>query len=129
MDRSLATSADKRSAAYESIFGRPPASHHQYPRPPPGPTASSSASMYSHAGPAYPSYPPDYNQSQGQGYYYPQQQQQAQHYNPQNYTSSTVALPNPQHYGGMNQTFAGPAAASAQQPQPQPSAFVFSPFF
>ncbi|EAT91511.2 hypothetical protein SNOG_00016 [Parastagonospora nodorum SN15] len=56
------------------------------------------------------------------GYTYPaQQQQQQQQYNPQNYGSSTVALPNPQHYGGINRTFAAPAPASAA-PQPlQPS--------
>ncbi|KAH5556162.1 hypothetical protein HBI26_222930 [Parastagonospora nodorum] len=55
------------------------------------------------------------------GYTYPAQQQQ---YNPQNYGSSTVALPNPQHYGGINRTFAAPAPASAA-PQPyNPAAYV-----
>jgi hypothetical protein len=42
---------------------------------------------------------------------YQLQQQQQQQYNPQNYTSPVTALPNPQHYGGVNRTFA---------PQPQP---------
>jgi hypothetical protein len=48
----------------------------------------------------------------GSGYpsYQSQSQQQPQ-YNPQNYGSSVTALPNPQHYGGVNRTFA---------PQPQP---------
>jgi hypothetical protein len=44
--------------------------------------------------------------------YPPQQQQQQpqQQYNPQNYGTTTVALPNPQHYGGINRTFVAPAA-------------------
>lgn len=68
MDRPAGTSADKRSAAYESIFGRPSAAHHQYPRPPPS---------------ASPNYAQGYQQppqldyaSQPQAYYYPQPQQQ-----------------------------------------------------
>ncbi|KAF3045191.1 hypothetical protein E8E12_010547 [Didymella heteroderae] len=43
------------------------------------------------------------------GYQSPQQQ-----YNPQNYNAPAVALPNPQHYGGVNRTFAAPA--SSHQP-------------
>lgn len=43
------------------------------------------------------------------GYQSPQQQ-----YNPQNYNAPAVALPNPQHYGGINRTFAAPA--SSHQP-------------
>lgn len=35
MDRQGGAPNDKRNAAYESIFGRPSAAHHQYPRPPP----------------------------------------------------------------------------------------------
>ena len=42
------------------------------------------------------------------GYQSPQQQ-----YNPQNYNAPAVALPNPQHYGGMNRTFAAPASSHA----------------
>jgi hypothetical protein len=40
------------------------------------------------------------------GYQSPQQQ-----YNPQNYNAPAVALPNPQHYGGVSRTFAAPAAS------------------
>lgn len=63
------------------------------------------------------------------GYSY-QQQPPAQQYNPQNYGSSsastTVALPNPQHYGGVNRTFASPASPAAA-PQPyNPAAYADS---
>lgn len=63
--------------------------------------------------------------SSGYGYP-PQQQQQQQQYNPQNYGSaaSTVALPNPTHYGGVNRTFAAPAS-SAPQPY-NPAAYADS---
>ncbi|OAL43693.1 hypothetical protein IQ07DRAFT_551712 [Pyrenochaeta sp. DS3sAY3a] len=50
-----------------------------------------------------------YNTTYG---YPPQSQQQ---YNPQNYNSQPVALPNPTQYGGVNRTFA-PTAASQHQP-------------
>ncbi|KAF1919400.1 CNH domain-containing protein [Ampelomyces quisqualis] len=49
------------------------------------------------------------------GYSYQPQQQQ---YNPQNYESSAVALPNPQHYGGVNRTFAAPASSGPQPYNP-----------
>jgi hypothetical protein len=48
------------------------------------------------------------------GYQSPPPQQQQQQYNPQNYNAPAVALPNPQHYGGVNRTFAAPA--SSHQP-------------
>jgi hypothetical protein len=51
------------------------------------------------------------------GYTYPPQQQQQQ-YNPQNYGSSAVALPNPQHYGGVNRTFAAPTSSAPQPYNP-----------
>ncbi|KAF1957949.1 hypothetical protein CC80DRAFT_534442 [Byssothecium circinans] len=41
----------------------------------------------------------------------PQSQQQQQQYNPQSYGTGIVSLPNPQHYGGVNRSF-----ASAHQP-------------
>lgn len=63
----MGTSADKRSAAYESIFGRPSAAHHQYPRPPP--------SVSPNYAQGYQQLQPDYA-SQSQNYYYQQQQQQ-----------------------------------------------------
>jgi hypothetical protein len=50
-------------------------------------------------------------------YGYPPQQQQQQ-YNPQSYGASTVALPNPQHYGGVNRTFAAPTSATPQPYNP-----------
>lgn len=39
-------------------------------------------------------------------YAYNSQAQQQQQYNPQNYGSPITQLPNPQHYGGVNRTFA-----------------------
>ncbi|KAI5120261.1 hypothetical protein M0805_004597 [Coniferiporia weirii] len=61
MDRPLGAPPDKRNAAYESIFGRPSATHHQYPRPPP---------------PASAAYAQGYQQLDyaNQNYYYQQQQ-------------------------------------------------------
>jgi hypothetical protein len=57
-------------------------------------------------------------------YGYPPQQQPQQQYNPQNYGASAVALPNPQHYGGINRTFVAPAASG---PQPyNPAAYADS---
>jgi hypothetical protein len=47
-----------------------------------------------------------------------QQQQQQQQYNPQSYGASTVALPNPQHYGGVNRTYAAPASSTPQPYNP-----------
>ncbi|KAF1931662.1 Rho guanyl nucleotide exchange factor [Didymella exigua CBS 183.55] len=49
--------------------------------------------------------------SYGSSYGY---QSPPQQYNPQNYNAPAVALPNPQHYGGVNRTFAAPA--SSHQP-------------
>jgi hypothetical protein len=46
----------------------------------------------------------DPNQYQAQA----QPQSQSQQYNPQSYGSSLVSLPNPQHFGGVNRTFAAP---------------------
>ncbi|KAF2124245.1 hypothetical protein P153DRAFT_351133 [Dothidotthia symphoricarpi CBS 119687] len=58
----------------------------------------------------------------GYGNSYAYQSQQQQQYNPQNYGSPAIALPNPQHYGGVNRTFA-PAAQSAPLPY-NPAAYV-----
>ena len=49
-----------------------------------------------------------YNGSYG---YPPQSQQQ---YNPQQYNAQSVALPNPQQYGGVNRTFAPPTSSQHQ---------------
>lgn len=48
--------------------------------------------------------------SYGSNYGY---QSPTQQYNPQNYNAPAVALPNPQHYGGVNRTFAAPASSHA----------------
>lgn len=56
--------------------------------------------------------------SSGYGYGQQPQQQSTQQYNPQNYGSSAVALPNPQHYGGVNRTFAAPSAGAPQPYNP-----------
>ena len=61
MDRALGARTDKSSAAFESIFGRPSAAHHQYPRPPPSSSSSSYAQGYHR--------PPEYT---AQNYYYQQ---------------------------------------------------------
>lgn len=60
MDRALGAHPDKRSAAYESIFGRPSTAHHQYPRPPPS-TSANYVQGYQQ--------PPEYT---AQNYYYQQ---------------------------------------------------------
>ncbi|KAL5531399.1 hypothetical protein ACEPAG_4276 [Sanghuangporus baumii] len=61
MDRAYGARTDKSSAAFESIFGRPSAAHHQYPRPPPS-TSSNYGQGYHR--------PPEYS---AQNYYYQQQ--------------------------------------------------------
>jgi hypothetical protein len=63
-------------------------------------------------------YPPQQQQQHQQQPQQQQQQQQQQQYNPQNYGSSTVALPNPQHYGGINRTFVAPASSGPQPYNP-----------
>lgn len=68
-----------------------------------GGSATSPAMSQGPTSPAVGSYGSNY------GYQSPQQQ-----YNPQNYNAPAVALPNPQHYGGVNRTFAAPA--SSHQP-------------
>ncbi|KAF2268953.1 hypothetical protein CC78DRAFT_612819 [Lojkania enalia] len=60
-----------------------------YPTQPTSPTAGGYNSQYQY-------------QAQAQAQAQPQPQQQ---YNPQNYTSPVVPLPNPQTYGGLNRTF------------------------
>ncbi|KAH8116525.1 CNH-domain-containing protein [Phellopilus nigrolimitatus] len=97
---------DKRNVAYESIFGRPSASHHQYQRPPP------STSNYTQAYQQPVEYVP-------QNYYYQQQQ-----YDPRYDTQAAYAQamqqqqqqppPPPQQY--THQPYAPGAAAYRQQP-------------
>ncbi|PAV20204.1 CNH-domain-containing [Pyrrhoderma noxium] len=62
MDRALGAHPDKRTAAYESIFGRPSASHHQYQRPPPQSTVTYAQGYHQHT------------EYAAQNYYYQQQQ-------------------------------------------------------
>ncbi|KAI4675377.1 uncharacterized protein J4E84_010119 [Alternaria hordeiaustralica] len=58
------------------------------------------------------------------GYGY-QRAQQA--YNPQNYNTQPIALPNPQHYGGVsNRTFAPPVSVSASHQPYNPAAYADS---
>ncbi|EOA83392.1 uncharacterized protein SETTUDRAFT_120130 [Exserohilum turcica Et28A] len=60
----------------------------------------------------------------GAGYGYPPQRQQLE-YNPQNYTQP-IALPNPQHYGGVNRPY-GPSVSTAASHQPyNPAAYASS---
>lgn len=69
----LPQQGDKRSAAYESIFGRPTATHHHLPPP----QQSQTSLNYS---PSLRGSPNPYPQGNGQQYHYPQQQQQQQQY-------------------------------------------------
>lgn len=68
-----------------------------------------------------PTSPTTSGYSSSYGYQQQQQPQQQQQYNPQNYGSSAghVALPNPQHYGGVSaRPFAAPASTAPQPYNP-----------
>ncbi|KAH8641515.1 Rho guanyl nucleotide exchange factor [Alternaria alternata] len=63
----------------------------------------------------------------GGSYGYQRGQQQQQAYNPQNYNTQPIALPNPQHYGGVsNRTFAPPVSVSASHQPYNPAAYADS---
>ncbi|EUC38394.1 hypothetical protein COCCADRAFT_22248 [Bipolaris zeicola 26-R-13] len=57
------------------------------------------------------------------GYGYPSQRQQLE-YNPQNYNTQPVALPNPSHYGGVSRPFAPPVSTTASHQPYNPAAYA-----
>ncbi|KAH8726480.1 CNH domain-containing protein [Phaeosphaeriaceae sp. PMI808] len=122
--RSPSTEHGDQTNGAAAGYGYPPARRDSYTQRPNDELFIGATSPQLSQGPGSPTVG-GYSNS---GYGYPpqqqqqQQQQSQQQYNPQSYGSSAIALPNPQHYGGVNRTFA-PPAASAPQPY-NPAAYV-----
>ncbi len=102
MDRPMGPRPDQRSAAYESIFGRPSVAHHQYGN------AQPSSSLQPYRQPPY--------DVAGQGYYHQQQQPYPAQYDAQ----AAYLQPQPSQYG---QQYPPPSAyrQSYYQPPAQPA--------
>lgn len=117
---SLAMSENKRTAAYENIFGRPSAQHHR-----PSTTVPLQQPYYQqpYRGPPNGQHYQQYSQQYSHQYYHPQQQQQQQQQDPRrSYTSSVSSHQSAySHHYSSSQTYTTPAAGAPYRPSLEPT--------